>query len=307
MQSLAVKGIKVERKDRIDAFGGTVLVVFSLLLGLNQALVKLVNDGMAPIFQAGLRSACAFLPILIFAWLMRRRLSISDGSLIPGIICGTLFATEFMLLFVALDFTTVARASIFFYTMPVWVTLAAHFLIPGERMTGAKAVGMALAVAGVVLALSHNAAPASDRALLGDLMCLLGALGWAAIAILARTTALSRSVPEMQLLYQLAVSAPIMLVFAYFTGEMLRDLTMLHVAIFAFQVLAVVCVGFLTWFWILSIYPASDMASFGFLAPVFGVGFGWLIFHDPITIRFAGAMVLVALGIVLVNRRPKTA
>ena len=35
----------MERKDRIDALGGTVLVTFSLLMGLNQVMIKLVNAG----------------------------------------------------------------------------------------------------------------------------------------------------------------------------------------------------------------------------------------------------------------------
>lgn len=296
----------MERKDRIDALGAAALVAFSLLLGLNQALVKIVNAGFAPIFQAGLRSALALLPVLVFALVMKKRLSIADGSLLPGVVAGTLFAAEFILLFQALDYTTVSRASIFFYTMPFWVALAAHFLIPGEAMTRAKALGLALAVCGVALALSRNAAPASPHALLGDLMCLLGALGWAGIALIARTTALSKSAPEMQLLYQLAVSAPIMLALAFALGETVREPTAAHCAIFAFQVLVVVCVGFLTWFWVLSIYPASDMASFSFLAPVFGVGFGWLIFDDPLTWTTLAALGLVAIGIVLVNRKPKT-
>ena len=294
------------RKDRIDAFGAVVLVAFSALLGLNQVLVKLVNAGFAPIFQAGLRSACAFLPVLIIALVLKRRLSISDGSLWPGIITGTFFAAEFILLFQALDYTTVSRASIFFYTMPFWVALAAHFIIPGERLTGMKITGLALAIGGVVLALSRDDQPASEYALLGDLMCLFGAVGWAAIALIARTTALSKSAPEMQLLYQLAVSAPIMLALAFALGETVREHTMTHYWIFAFQVLVVVSIGFLTWFWILSIYPASDMASFSFLAPVFGVFFGWLVFDEPLTWTILAALTLVAIGIVLVNRKPKS-
>ena len=295
----------MQRKDRIDAFGAVVLVAFSALLGLNQVLVKIVNAGFAPIFQAGLRSACAFLPVLIIALVLKRRLSITDGSFWPGIITGTLFAAEFILLFQALDYTTVSRASIFFYTMPFWVALAAHFIIPGERLTGMKTAGLALAIAGVALALSRDDQPASDYALIGDLMCLLGALGWAGIALIARTTAMSKSAPEMQLLYQLAVSAPIMLALAFALGETVREPTMTHYWIFAFQVLVVVSIGFLTWFWILSIYPASDMASFSFLAPVFGVFFGWLVFDEPLTWTILGALLLVAVGIVLVNRKPK--
>ena len=293
------------RKERIDAVGGAFLVGFSALLGLNQVLVKLVNAGFAPAFQAGLRSALAFLPVLIFALLMRKRLSLRDGSFRPGVICGLLFSVEFVLLFMALDFTTVSRASIFFYTMPVWVTLGAHFLIPGEGMTKAKALGLVLAVSGVALALSGNAAPATEWALVGDVMCLLAALCWAAIALTARTTAFSKAIPEMQLLYQLAVSAPAMIAFAVLTGDTVREPTEAHLAILFFQSFVVVGMGFLTWFWVLSVYPASDMASFGFLAPVFGVFFGWLVFDDALTPQLVAALALVGLGIVLVNRKPK--
>jgi drug/metabolite transporter (DMT)-like permease len=104
----------VNKKNRIDAFGATILIIFSALLGLNQVMVKVVNAGMNPIFQAGLRSAFAFFPVLLFAIITRKTLSMRDGSLVPGIIIGIFFATEFILLFTALDYTSIARASIFF-------------------------------------------------------------------------------------------------------------------------------------------------------------------------------------------------
>lgn len=295
----------MERKDRIDAFGATLLIIFSAMLGLNQVLVKLVNEGMGPLFQAGLRSACALVPVLIFALIMRRRLSMSDGSLIPGVICGVLFAAEFMLLFQALEYTSVSRASVLFYTMPVWVALGAHYLIPGEGLTKAKVFGLLMAVTGVAIALWRNDAPATPNALRGDLMCLVAAAFWAVIALLARTTDLKKSSPEMQLIYQLVISAPIMLLAAFWTGDIIRDLTSVHIGIFTFQTLGIVGIGFLTWFWVLSIYPASDMASFGFLAPVFGVIFSWLILGEAITPTIIIALALVGAGIVLVNRKPR--
>ena len=69
------------RKDRMNLLAISLLVGFNVLLGLNQALVKLVNAGFSPLFQGGLRSACALLPVLVFALIMRRRLSLVDGSL----------------------------------------------------------------------------------------------------------------------------------------------------------------------------------------------------------------------------------
>ncbi|HSF95664.1 MAG TPA: DMT family transporter, partial [Thermohalobaculum sp.] len=255
------------------------------------------------VFQAGLRSAAAFPAILAFALLTRKRLSVSDGSLLPGLLCGCFFAGEFLLLFKAMDYTSVARAVVLFYTMPVWVAVGAHFLIPGETMTRTRALGLVLAVAGIAVALSRNEHPATEFALRGDLMALLGAGFWAAIAFTARLTPLSRSAPEMQLLYQLAVSAVILIAVTPLFGPALRGMTPGLWGVFALQVAMVGCFGFLAWFWVLKHYPASDMASFGFLTPLFAVVFGWLILDEPITPSLALALALVAAGIVLVNRR----
>lgn len=292
-----------QRRDRIDLFGGSLLVGFSFLMGLNQALIKIVNGGLGPVFQAGLRSACAILPVLIFALLTRKKLSLADGSLWPGILCGLLFSFEFVLLFQALDYTTVGRSSVFFYTMPFWVAVAAHVLIPGEGLTRTRVVGLGLAVAGVVLALSDRIAPLGPKAWIGDLMCLAAAMTWAALALIMRLSRLNRSSPEMQLLYQLGISAIVLTALAPLFGDLVRDMSLGIGAIFAFQVLAVVSVGFLGWFWVLSVYPAPQMASFSFLSPIFGVICGWLILDEQVTPAVIGALVLVAVGIYLVNRR----
>lgn len=295
----------MEKKDRIDALGATVLLVFNGLLGLNQVLVKLVNAGMSPVFQSGLRSACAFVCVLAYAHFARKRMSISDGSLVPGLITGALFGVEFILLFVALDYTTVARASVLFYTMPFWLAIAAHFLIPGERLTPLRIVGLVLAISGVAWALLNNDKEAGPEAFLGDLACIAASMMWAAIAMLIRTTDLGKSSPEMTLLYQLAVSAVIALPVAFYIGDEIREPTLAIWGIFAFQVIVIVSIGFAVWFWVLSIYPASDMASFSFLAPMFGVLSGWLVLGEELTFTIIYALAMVCIGIVLINWKPR--
>lgn len=294
-----------DRRDRMDAFGAGILIGFNVLLGLNQALVKLVNAGFAPLFQVGLRSACAFLPVLLYALWARKRLSIRDGTLGPGLINGLLFSAEFCLLFVALDLTTVSRVSLFFYTMPLWVAAGAHFLVAGERLSGRKVLGLLTALAGISLAFSTGDGPPTAQAShwLGDLLALAGAVCWAGIALLTRTTRLATTSSEMNLLYQLAVSAVVVLPLAMLLGDTVREPTAAILSIFAFQVIVIVAIGFVVWFWILSIYPVASMASFSLLTPVFGIFFGWLIFDDALTPSFVGALGLVGVGLVLVNRR----
>ncbi|MGB8623835.1 MAG: DMT family transporter, partial [Paracoccaceae bacterium] len=139
----------MERKDHIDTFGVVALIAFSALLGFNQVVIKVVNGGLQPVFFAGIRSLGAV--VCIWAWMRfrGRKVTVAPGTLGAGILIGLCFSAEFLCLFLALDRTTVTRSSVIFYSMPLWLTLAAHFLLPGERITPRKALGLALAFAGV--------------------------------------------------------------------------------------------------------------------------------------------------------------
>lgn len=293
------------RKDRMDWAGALGLVAFGVLLAFNQVTVKLSNDGFQPVFFAGLRSAGACLCLLI--WMRWRGLSLvtPQPALRGGVLIGLCFTAEFLCLFLALDHTTVPRSVVIFYSMPVWLAIAAHFVMPEERMTRAKAAGLALAFAGVVLALGARGDGAGEASLLGDLLALGGAISWAGIALCARATGLRAVSPELQLLWQLGLSALLLLALSPLFGPYIRDLQPLHFGLLGFQTVIVAFGGFLFWLWLMAIYPASAVASFGFLTPIFGVGLGWLILGEEIGPAIFGALALVALGLILINRAPK--
>ena len=107
----------------------------------------------------------------------------------------------------------------------------------------------------------------------------------------------------MQLLYQLGISAVLLLSVAPFFGEPVREVTATVITLFSVQVLVVVSFSFLLWFWLLSVYPPSRMASYSFLAPVFGVFFGWLILDEALTEHILLALILVSIGVYLVSRK----
>jgi len=304
---MAMRFLDGPPRAHIDALGASLLIGFSALLGLNQALVKLVNEGLAPLFQSGVRSALAFLVLLIWTRATRARLDFRNGSLPWGLAAGLLFAFEFAMLFVALDYTTVARASLFFYTMPLFTALGAHALIPGERLTPQRASGLGVALVGVAIGLADDASAPSAQAWIGDVLAIAGAVAWASITLMMRTSPLARCSSEQIMLYQLGVSGVVLLVAAPVANHGVRELTAGLVAIFAFQVVAIVSLGYLLWARILAVYPVGNMASFSLLAPVFGVLAGWMIFDDPLTPAFFAAITLVGAGLVLVNLRRKPA
>jgi drug/metabolite transporter (DMT)-like permease len=289
------------KKNAMDSFGAVSLILFSAILGFNQVVIKVVNEGLQPAYFAGLRSVGGVLVLLL--WMRWRGLSlrITPGTWWVGLIIGSLFALEFLFLFKALDLTTVVRSGVIFYSMPVWLALMSHFVLPGDRMSLSKACGLALAFAGVVFAIATRG-DLSGGSLLGDLFALGAAVGWASTALMAKASRLRLETPEVQLMWQLAVSAPIMLGAALFFGPLVREFQpVLHLAGLGFQIL-LVSLGFVSWLWLLSIYPASGVASFSFLGPVFGVMFGWLILDEPVGFGIWAALVLVAAGLYLINR-----
>lgn len=292
----------IRAHDRLDGFAGLLLVALCLSWGLNHVAIKLANEGLQPVFQSGLRSALG--AIVVFLWCRLRgiRLFERDGTLIAGTIAGLLFGTEFLLVYLALDYTTVSRSVIFLYTTPFMVALGAHFFVPGERMTWMRAIGLAAAFSGVVIAFSDELSLPSPQALIGDTMSVFAACAWAATIIVIKVTALRTASAEKVLLYQLAVAAVLQLALAPFFGPFVRDVTPLVIGAFTFQVVVVVAITYVVWFWLIRQYPAAQLSAFTFLTPLFGVVFGGLLLAEPLSPRLLAALALVAAGIYLVNR-----
>jgi len=291
----------MEEKRAIDGFGAAALIGFAAILAFNQVVIKVTGGGFGPVFQAALRSVGATVFLLI--WMRARGYTLTPpaGTALWGILSGFVFSFEFICIYNALDLTTVSRASIIFYSMPVWVAIAGHVLLPGERLNLVRGTGLMLALGGVGLAFADRSD--GQASLAGDILALGAAMGWAAIAIMVRVTPMSRMRPEMQLLFQVVVSAVVLMLLAPVFGPLIRDPQWIHLAGVAFQAVIVVGLGYLMWFWLLTIYQANGVASFSFLSPVFAVLFGWALLGETIDPQIWIALALVATGIFLINRR----
>ena len=290
------------RKDRLDIFGLGAILAVTLLFSVNQMIIKETTAGLQPVFFAGLRSALAV--VFVGLWLMYRGLwgRVLWADLGAGLAIGVVFSIEFLGLFVALDLTSVSRAAIIFYSMPVWFAILAHFGLPNERLNLLRSSGLILAFCGTALAiLSRDSAGHGN--LLGDLCALLGAMGWAGTAYLARATNLCIAGPEVQLFWMVLVSAVILLVVSPFFGPLIRAIEPIHWFWLFFQASVVVTGGFILWLFLLSAYPSATVTSFSFLTPVFSILLGYFAYNETITAQIVVSAAMVGTGIMLINRR----
>jgi drug/metabolite transporter (DMT)-like permease len=295
------------RKSQLDGVAYGTLVICCLLWGYQQVLVKATMPELAPVFQASVRFLGATL--VLMAWCHWRRIPLwqADGSLKIGLMAGTLFAIEFAFMFHALQYTTASRTTVFAYTSPFWVALLVPLWVATERIGKWQWVGLVLAFAGVVIALADGLRGHDSLDPLtwkGDLMALAGGLFWGLTTVLIRASGLTKISAEKLLFYQIGMSGLLLPFVSLGLGE---SWTFRWSAFATGSILLQTVVGafasYLAWMWLLGRYPATKVAAFVFLTPIFALLIGAFWLSEPITHSLMAGLVLVAMGIVLVNKR----
>jgi drug/metabolite transporter (DMT)-like permease len=294
-----------ERKTRLDALAVVLLVLCCFLWGLNQVAAKAVLPEVPGLWQAALRSTGA--AILVWLWARSRGIALfaRDATLRGGLLAGALFAAEFFCIFIGLQFTTASRMVVFIYVSPFVVALGMPLIARSERLQRLQVAGLVVAFAGVAWAFAEGFSrpAAGPRQSLGDGLGVLAAVLWGATTLAIRGSALSQASAEKTLFYQLAVSAPLLVLAAVMGSAPLHfELSPLAWGSIAFQTVVVSFASYLVWFWLIRHYPATRLASFTMLTPIFGLVLGALLLGEPVTVRLVIALATVAGGIVLVNR-----
>jgi drug/metabolite transporter (DMT)-like permease len=133
-------------------------------------------------------------------------------------------------------------------------------------------------------------------------MMVAAALAWALTTLTIKASALNRISAEKTLVYQLVVAIPMLAIGALAFGERIAPApSALALGSIVYQTL-VVSLTFAAWFALIVKFSASRLSAFTFITPLCGVLAGHLVLGDPMTPAFALAVVLVAAGLVLVNR-----
>jgi drug/metabolite transporter (DMT)-like permease len=289
-------------KRALDGQAIATVIGLCLLWGLSQVSIKVANQGVSPIFQAAVRSIIA--ASLLALWARRRGLPLlhRDRTLLHGLAIGLLFGTEFVFVYLGLYYTTASHAVIFLYTAPLFVALGAHWLLPAEPLTGRKCVGLALAFVGVLATFWDSLQFPTQLQLLGDLLSLTAGFLWAVTSLYLKRVVRTAMTPSQMLFYQLGFSAVQLSVMSlWFEPRQVTHLTPVVVASIAYQGIIVAFASYLVWFWLIQVYPVSNISAFTFFTPIFGILLGGLLLQEPLTAKLLIGGGLVTSGMILVN------
>lgn len=289
------------RKDNLDALAVGTLLVCCMFWGFQQVLVKATVAELPPVFVSAVRGLGATL--LLWLWCQWRGVNLfeRDGSLWAGLLVGCLFAAEFAFIYIGLQHTTASRLTVFLYTSPFWVAALLPLFIRTERLKPLQWVGMACAFAAVVFALREGFGGGGAT---GDLMGLAAGALWGLTTVAIRACNLTRISAEKLLFYQLAVSTAVLIGVSHGMGEPWGgSWSSFAIGSVAVQTVVGAFASYLAWMWMLGHYPATKISAFVFLTPLFALLFGLLWLGEAVTLTLVLSLALVAVGIVLVNRK----
>jgi drug/metabolite transporter (DMT)-like permease len=300
-----------QRREHLDTLAIALLVACCLFWGFQQVLVKATLPELPPVFQAAIRFAGA--TALLWGWCNYRGIALfeRDGSLGAGLLAGMLFCAEFICIYLGLQHTSASRLTIFLYTAPFWVALLLPLRVSSERLGPLQWLGLALAFLAVGYALQDGLlATATVEGTLplwvGDVLALAAGALWGLTTVVIRSSRLVVVSAEKLLYYQVAVSAFVLPFVSLQLGEVwVFDWSSFALFSIVVQTVAGAFASYLVWMWLLGHYPATKLSVFVFLTPIFAMVMGAWWLNEAVTHGALIALLGVALGIVLVNKKPK--
>ena len=289
---------------------GAVLVslVIHSLWGGNPVAVKFSLIAFPPLTTAFLRFAIGIACIALWARWRGVRLLPERGEWRPLWIVALLFAVQIASMNVGFHHTSGAMGSVLIATNPLFAVVFAHFLVAGDRMTAARALGLLVAMAGTSIVLLGDADVAAlDPGAAGNWIVLSSAV-MLGLRLSLSARFVRRIDPTKVAIWQMVLSLPLFGAGALLLEEIAWDRVGIGpIAGLLFQGVVIAGVGFTVSYHLMKRYTPSVMMSFNFVSPVAGVLFAAWLLGDRIGSFLLAGMALVAVGLYLVARRPGTA
>ncbi len=289
----------------MDLQGSAMAVVLCLIFGSNALAIKISLIGMPPAAAAAIRFVIAVVIIYFYARYKKVDLAIEAKNYVHVLFLGIFFGAQFTIFYAGVNYTTVSHASILMNTQPFFVAIFAHFLLSGDRLNIRKIGGIALAFIGVVVLFYQRDAEAYSKYLFGDFLVLISAFFWSVQTIYIKR--LLDDWNNFQIVLHPITIGILVLTISHLIFEESTLFTINGKVVLAilYQAVIVAGIGYLAWTTLLLKYKATQLSTFIFLMPISGVILGIVFMGDPVTFRLIGGLVFIALGILVVNIKPK--
>ena len=275
-------------------------VLVAAVWGVNFVVIRVGLDHFPPLLFSALRFFFTAFPLVFILGPPRVpwRFVVAIGL--------SLGLAKFSLLFIGIDMGMPAGLSSLVLQMQAIFTIAISVVVLGERPRREQLIGGAIAVCGLV-------AIGIDRATTAPLVPFLLVVGAGLCWGIANTvTRMSKAPDPLRLIVWMSVIPPLPLLGLSLASDgpdeierTLRAIDATAIGALAVVIIAATLFGFTAWNWLLQRHPASTVAPFTLLVPIFGIASAFAFLDErPSVVELIGAAVVIAGVLIGLGRRP---
>jgi O-acetylserine/cysteine efflux transporter len=275
-------------------------VLVAAIWGLNFVVIDVGLEDFPPLLLSSLRYLLASLPLVLLRGMpsVRWRWVIAVGVVI-GVV-------KFSLLFVGMDVGMPAGLASLVLQAQALFTVVFAAAVLRERPAGSQWLGLAIAFGGLALVATGLEGQATAT---GFVLVIAAAAAWG-----VGNLAIKRAAPADPLRFMswICVVPPLPLLCLSLAfegpsevGAALSGIDLGGVGAVLYIAFAATTVGWALWARLMGLYPASMVAPFALLVPIFGLGFAAVLLGEPVGPRELVATVLVLGGVLLTLRAPR--
>jgi drug/metabolite transporter (DMT)-like permease len=282
------------------------LLAVQVFFGSLPVIGKVVLSAISAVSLVGFRVGITAL-ILFVVQSYRRRLWLKDRADYKRLAILSLFGITFnQLLFIGgLSLTKASNTSLLAVTIPIF-TISIGAIIGTERLRLVKALGIALAAAGVIILIDPRKASFSSETTLGDLLIILNSLSFG-IYVATSKEIITRNGAFRSMMWVFIFASIICVplgLFSISTVDVAAVPTMIWWLVLYIAIVATAGPYLLNAYAIAKV-SASTVAVFIYLQPLIGFILAAIFLDEVIDLSFAVAAILVFAGVYLTTKRVK--
>jgi drug/metabolite transporter (DMT)-like permease len=274
-----------------------LILVLSVVFASDLVAIKFGISGSPPLIFAGLRYFLSGLILLLITMAMPKSRAIGHRALGVAVFLGGLATIEFTCLYLGMQYISVGEASILYYTHPIFVAGLAIFLLK-ESFSWKKASALSFGFLGILLLFAENLT--TGVASIGGLLVLTSAFAWAiGIVLFKRLVGDENYLPVTSVF--LLSSGALLLMLSLFSNAPLA-VSLQSVLILAYLIIVCSAFGIALYYYLLRHNEVTQVSTWLFLVPAFGVLLGWLLLGENVRLNEIIGIVCVAAGIIILNK-----
>ncbi len=291
-----------QNKAKSDAIKlALAFVAIYLIWGSTYLAIRYAVETIPPLVAAGIRHSIAGGIMLAWAWW--RGFRPTRQQWVAGFALGSLF---FLIghgtLHWAEQYVGSGLAALLIATEPMFILVLA-WMMGRQKISPFSALGLGLGVVGVAM-LTGAELTVKGSSLWGLLAVLLGSLSWSLGVVVSPRLQLPSDALGRTALPTLC-GALMLLIAAGVTGEFQQThwaISLRSVFGLGYLITFGSVVAFTAYTWLLQRVPPALVATHTYANPVVAVILGWLLAHEPLTMRVVLASVAILGAIVLIRR-----